>query len=176
MDYVTLAYVLIAIGIILLVAELFIPTGGVCFLLATFFAIVGIALLFFYGSAMNGIIALVSIFVVVPFLLSGLFYLWPHSLWGNRLIPKAEDNMTVAAIPANALLERLKGRIGRTVSPLRPSGIVEFEGKRIDCVTEGMMIDANQWVRCIEAKAGRVVVRQIDKPNLDDLENMANSE
>jgi membrane-bound ClpP family serine protease len=171
MDYLTLAYVLIAIGIVLLVAELFIPTGGVCFLLSAFFDIAGISLIFFYGSTMNGIIALVSIFVIVPILLSTLFYLWPQWLWGSRLIPKAEDNMTVANMPANTQLERLKGRIGRTVSPLRPAGIVEFEGKRIDCVTEGMMIDANQWVRCIEAKAGRVIVRQIDKPNLDDLEN-----
>ena len=75
--------------------------------------------------------------------------------------------MTVAAMPANAQLELPKGRIGRTVSPLRPAGIVEFEGKRIDCVTEGMMIDSNQWVRCIDVKAGRVVVRRIDKPNLE---------
>ena len=130
-----------------------------------------LALIFLYGSTTYGVIALVSIFVVFPILLSALFFLWPEMLWGRRLIHRPEDDMTVASMPANAQLEILKGRIGKTVSQLRPAGIVEFEGKRIDCVTEGMMIDSEQWVRCVGVTAGRVVVRQIDKPNLDDLEN-----
>jgi len=173
MDSLTLAYVLIAIGIILMVTELFIPTGGICFILAVVCAIIGIALTFFYGDPSTGIITLVSVFVAVPILLSALFYLWPNSLWGNRLIPKPEDNMTVSEMPGNVLLEQLKNRIGKAVSPMRPSGIVDFDGKRVDCVTEGMMIDAGTWVRCVDVRAGRVVVRQIEKPNLDDFENSA---
>ncbi len=171
MDYVTLAYVLLAIGVVLLMAELFIPTGGICFLIAAFCAIVGIFLIFFYGETTNGVYALVGFFVVIPVLLFAVFQLWPTGLWGSRLIPRPEDDMTIAAMPGNAILEKLKGRMGRTVSPLRPAGIVEFEGKRIDCVTEGMMIDANQPVRCLDVKAGRVIVRQIDQPNLDEFEN-----
>jgi membrane-bound serine protease (ClpP class) len=171
MDNLTLAYVLLAVSVVLMVAELFVPTGGTCFFLAALCAIAGIVLIFMYGDKMTGVVALLGVFVAAPFLLSALFYLWPHSLWGRRLIPRPEDDMTVAAMPGNALLEQLQGRIGRTVSPLRPAGIVDFEGKRIDCVTEGMMIDADRWVRCIEVKSGRVVVRLIDKPNLADLEN-----
>ena len=41
MDYVTLAYILIAIGVVLMMAELFIPTGGICFLLAAVCAVRG---------------------------------------------------------------------------------------------------------------------------------------
>lgn len=171
MDFVTLAYLLLAVAFVLMVTELFIPTGGICFVLAAVIAIAGVTLIFYYGDRTNGLIALFTAFVGVPVLLSGIFYLWPESLWGKRLIPKPEDDMTIATLPANTQLEQLKGRIGRTASSLRPAGIVDFDGKRIDCVTEGMMIDANQWVRCIEVKAGRVVVRQIDKPNLDGLEN-----
>lgn len=171
MDNLTLAYILIAIGLIFMLAEMVIPTGGICFMLAALFAIAGISLIFIYGDTTTGVIALMGVFVGVPMLLWGMFYLWPESLWGNRLIPKPEDNMTMANMPANMQMEQLKGRIGRTVSPLRPAGIVEFDGKRIDCVTEGMMIDAGQMVRCVEVRAGRVVVRRIDKLNLDDLEN-----
>jgi membrane-bound ClpP family serine protease len=171
MDFVTLAYILLALAFVLMVTELFIPTGGVCFILSALCAIAGVTLIFYYGNQTTGFIALFVAFVGVPVLLSAIFYLWPESLWGKRLIPKPEDEMTMATLPANALLEQLKGRIGKTISPLRPAGIVEFDGKRIDCVSEGMMIDSNQWVRCVEVKAGRVVVRQIDKPNLGDLEN-----
>jgi membrane-bound serine protease (ClpP class) len=171
MDHLTLAYVLIAIGVVLMVAELFIPTGGICFLLAAVFAIAGISLTFFYGDTTTGMIALIGVFVGAPIFLSALFYLWPKPLWGKRLIPDPDDNATVAGMPANAALEVLKGRIGKTVSALRPAGVVEFDGKRVDCVTEGMMIDAQQWVRCVDVRTARVVVRLIEKPNLEDLEN-----
>jgi membrane-bound serine protease (ClpP class) len=171
MDNLTLAYALLAIGVILLIAELFIPTGGICFLLSALCALAGIVLIFVYGESLTGIIALLGMFVAVPVLLTSLFYLWPEWMWRSRLIPKPEDDMTVAAMPGNASLNQLKGRVGKTISPLRPAGIVDFDGKRIDCVTEGMMIDSDQWVRCVEAKAGRVVVRRVDKPNLEEFEN-----
>jgi membrane-bound ClpP family serine protease len=171
MDYLTLAYVLIGIGIVLMITELFIPTGGICFVLAALSALTGISLAFFYGDTSTGMFTLIGVFVAVPIVLSAMFYLWPNSLWGRRLVPNPEDLVTVAHMPANALLERLKGRIGKTISPLRPAGIVEFDGKRIDCVSEGMMIDAGQWVRCVDVKSGHVVVREIEKPNLQNLEN-----
>jgi membrane-bound ClpP family serine protease len=171
MDYLTLAYVLIGIGIVLMITELFIPTGGICFVLAALSALTGISLAFFYGDTSTGMITLIGVFVAVPIILSAMFYLWPNSLWGKRLVPNPDDLGTVAQMPANVSLERLKGRVGKTISPLRPAGIVDFDGKRIDCVTEGMMIDSGEWVRCVEVKAGRVVVRQTEKPNLQDLEN-----
>jgi membrane-bound serine protease (ClpP class) len=171
MEDLTLAYLLLAIGAVLMLAELFLPTGGICFILAALCALAGISLIFVYGDTRTGFIALLVSFVAVPIGLSALFYLWPQSLWGKRLIPLDEDNVTVASMPGNALLEQLKGRMGKTISPMRPSGIVEFDGRRIDCVTEGMMLDINQWVRCVDVKSSRVIVRQIDKPNLEDLES-----
>lgn len=171
MSFLTLAYVLIAIALVLMVAELFLPTGGICFILSAFLAIAGVTLIFLYGDTTTGFMALFGIFVGVPIFLSALFYLWPEYLWGKRLIPRPEDDMTVASMPGNVQLDQLKGRIGRTVSPLRPAGIVEFDGKRIDCVSEGMMIDVGEQVRCIDARSGRVVVRLIDKPNIADLED-----
>jgi hypothetical protein len=47
---------------------------------------------------------------------------------------------------------------------MRPSGTVEFEGRRIDAMTEGVMLEAGVWVRCVEVKGGRVIVRQIESP------------
>ncbi len=172
MDYLSLAYVLLALSLVLTLTEMFIPTGGICFLLAGVSAIAGIGLIFMYGDPTVGFITMLAIFVVLPITLSTIVYLWPGLLWGKRLIPRPEDDVTVAEMPGNAQLDKLKGRIGKTVSPLRPAGVVEFDGKRIDCLSEGMMIDSDQWVRCIDVKAGHVFVRVIDKPKLQDLENI----
>ena len=54
--------------------------------------------------------------------------------------------------------------LGKTVSPMRPSGTVEFDNARVDAMTEGVMIDAGVFVRCIDVKGGKVIVRQMDAP------------
>ena len=43
--------------------------------------------------------------------------------------------------PSMGELEALKGRHGKTLSSMRPSGSVDFDGRRVDALTEGMMID-----------------------------------
>ena len=130
----------------------------------------GIAVSFVYGDNRTGITTLIIVFVIVPVILMAWFWLWPESMWGSRLKPNYDDNATVAAMPGNASLEQLRGRIGKTVSTLRPAGIAEFDGKRVDCMSEGMMIEADQPVRCVDVRAGKVIVRLIDKPKLENLE------
>jgi hypothetical protein len=34
-----------------------------------------------------------------------------------------------------------------------------------------MMVEPGQWVRCIDVRAGKVVVRPAEKPNIEGLEN-----
>jgi len=48
---------------------------------------------------------------------------------------------------------------------------VDLDGRRIDTLTEGMMVEPGQWVRCIDVKAGRVIVRPVDKIDTGGLEN-----
>ena len=50
------------------------------------------------------------------------------------------------------------------------AGVVDFEGRRIDTLTEGMMVDPGQWVRCVDVRAGKVIVRPAAKPSISDLE------
>jgi hypothetical protein len=48
--------------------------------------------------------------------------------------------------------------------------VVDFDGRRIDVITEGMMVEPGTYVRCIDVKAAKVIVRPMDPPKLDDLE------
>jgi membrane-bound ClpP family serine protease len=47
---------------------------------------------------------------------------------------------------------------------LRPAGITEFDGRRVDTMSDGPLIEAGKWVRCIDVHAGKVIVRQVDAP------------
>jgi membrane-bound serine protease (ClpP class) len=169
-SFLTLGVVLIGLGFVLLAAELFLPTGGVLMMLSGASIAVGVALTFFYNTA-AGVWTLLGVFVAVPIVGGVLFRLWPRTPLGKQFILTAPpEDATVAALPVHQELEQLKGRIGRTLSALRPAGVVDFDGRRVDTITEGMMVDPGQLVRCIDVRAGRVIVRPVEKPNLGDLE------
>jgi membrane-bound ClpP family serine protease len=54
------------------------------------------------------------------------------------------------------------------LTPLRPTGLVEFEGRRMEAMSEEGMIAANTLVRVIEVRGTRLVVRVADVPAFDD--------
>ncbi len=172
MEPLHLAFILIGAGILLLLAELFIPSG-IFFVLAVAAIVGGVVLTFTQSNdTYLGWITLISVFIALPALGSIILHYWPRTSMGKRFfLNRPEEDATLASMPVNLELEQLRGRFGRTLSALRPAGIVDFDGRRVDTITEGMMVEAGQWVRCIDVKAGKVIVRPVDRPNLADLEN-----
>jgi membrane-bound serine protease (ClpP class) len=171
-QYLTLAYVLIFAGLLLLVAELFIPSGGALLAASLGALAIGVAMTFIYSDDPTiGVITLVSILILVPLLGRLLLQYWPKTRVGRRFFLHGPDeDATIASMPVNIELEQLRGHFGRAVSALRPAGVAEFDGKRVDVLTEGFMVEPGQWVRCIDVKAGKVFVRPVDKPDIGDLE------
>jgi membrane-bound serine protease (ClpP class) len=51
--------------------------------------------------------------------------------------------------------------MGRASSPLRPAGIAEFDGRRVDVVSEGELIDAGQFIEVTRVDGNRIVVRRV---------------
>ena len=97
-----------------------------------------------------------AVFVALPVMVRLLLYFWPRTPMGKQFfLNDPSEDATVAALPSNQELEHLKGRIGRALSALRPAGMVDFDGRRIDTITEGMMVDPGQMVRCIDVRAGK---------------------
>jgi membrane-bound serine protease (ClpP class) len=170
MDDMTLGYGLILLGLVLLLAEFLMPSG-ILFALSLTAMLIGVAVLF-RTSASTGIATLLVMVVAVPLLARVAFRFWQQSPIGKRFVLQApaEDD-TLATTPLNLELEQLRGRYGKTVSALRPSGITDFDGRRVDTLSEGGLIEPGQWVRCIDVKAGRVIVRPVEAPpDLADLD------
>jgi membrane-bound serine protease (ClpP class) len=167
--FLTLGAFLIGIGFLLLVADLFL-TSGVLLVLALGFIMVGLTFIFKYDMQHKtniGLYSLGGVVIAVPLTAWLMFRVGPM----RRMVhsePAIDD--TIATIPNNQDLERLRGRFGKTISWLRPGGVVDFDGRRIDTLTEGMMIEPGQWVRCIDVQAGKVIVRRADHHRPGDLE------
>jgi membrane-bound ClpP family serine protease len=168
----TLAYVLIVVGLLMLVAELFLPSSGVLLVLSLCAIAFGVTMTFMYSEdPMTGVVTLICVFIAFPVLGGLMLHYWPKTRVGKRFFLNGPDeDATIASMPVITELEALRGRFGKAISSLRPAGVVEFDGRRIDTITEGMMVEPGQWVRCIDVKAGRVIVRPVEKPDLGDLE------
>ncbi len=59
------------------------------------------------------------------------------------------------------------GAAGRAVTVLRPAGMAEFGGRRLDAVTQGEYIEAGEAIRVLRSEGGRVVVRR-DEENRNE--------
>ncbi len=63
--------------------------------------------------------------------------------------------------------KRLLGKVGVTLTPLRPAGTAEIYGERIDVVTEGSYLDSQTKIQVYKVDSGRVVVRNFIEPKED---------
>jgi membrane-bound serine protease (ClpP class) len=170
-DYLTIALVLFAIGVILLLAEILLPTGGILVVASLLFFTVGVGIILKYGDTVEAAVAIGGLAVGLPAAGFVAVHAWRRMSIGSTL----DATTGAAAGPAGvAELGSLKGRVGKTATPMRPSGTVEFDGRRFDAMTEGMMLDAGVWVRCVGVRGTTVIVRQLEGPadvtdiNLDD--------
>lgn len=168
MDYLTIALMLFVLGVILLVAEVLLPTGGFLVVASLVFFAAGVCVIFVQGTTTEAVVALGGLALGFPIVGIAAVSAWRRLSLGSVL----EDTDGSTAASGSGELDSLKNHVGRTVSPMRPSGSVEIDGRRMDAMTEGMMLDAGVWVRCVDVKAGKIIVRQIDTPpDLADIES-----
>jgi membrane-bound ClpP family serine protease len=170
--YLTMGLALIGVGFVLMVAELFFPSHGILLAMGALMTAGGVTLSYNYDTQ-AGLYTTVGVAFALPAVGGLALYIWPKTPLGKRLFLNRPDaDTTLASTTISKELEQLRGRFGRAISALRPAGVVDFEGRRVDTVTEGLMVDPGQWVRCVDVQGNRVVVRPVDKPNLDTLESV----
>lgn len=162
MDYLTIALILIGIGVFLLLAEILVPTGGFLVVGALFFFAFAVGIILYYGTTIEAAVAIVGLAVGLPATGYIAVLAWRRTMSLDTVLEDPSAAPPVA-VPTSEV-EVLKGRTGRTVSPMRPSGTVEFDGKRMDAMTEGTMLEAGVWVRCVDVKWGQVIVREMEEP------------
>jgi membrane-bound ClpP family serine protease len=152
----------LAIGLIFVAAEVFIPSGGILGFIAAGCLLLSV-ILAFNESVTVGLGFLLLICLLLPVTLGFAFHYWPRTPFGKRLFLGQPTREEVDPDTEHAMhLESLRGQTGRTITPLRPSGSTDFGGRRVDTIAEGTMIDRGQLVRVIEIRGNRVVVRQVE--------------
>lgn len=149
---------LIIMGLSFLFLEIFIP-GGILGIAGIVLLSTGIFLTADYP--LQGV-AYVSVFLLVLGLLIILSFRIPSTrrFWKRFSLNTKQSNEEGYVAPT-VDLQSYVGSEGIALSPLRPAGTADFNGKRLDVVTEGGFIDINSPVKVIAVEGTRVIVRKI---------------
>lgn len=94
---------------------------------------------------------------------AGMFYfLWQTGAWDRFVLAADLRRDTDADAREQDTRSRYLGRDAVAVTPLRPGGIVEIDGERVEVQTEGEFISAGSTVRVVAMDRRRFFVRLAD--------------
>lgn len=150
--------ILFVIGLAFIIAEFFVP-GGILGLIGG--ALMVISLLFTgesvvhmaYSLLIAMAVTIIGMVVLVKFFGKNLHLL-------SKLVLK-DATTTEEGYVSNVNRIELLGKVGVTLTPLRPSGMILIDQEKVDVVSEGSYIDPGKKVRVIEVEGSRIVVREI---------------
>lgn len=157
-----LGLALLAVSLVLVMIEAFVPSGGIIGLAAGICAVIGVIALFRY-SMVWGASGLLSVVVLAPMAFLWAVQMLPNSSLGRKLIGPAPDEIARDVqedeIEGRDAKLALIGATGVAVTDLRPIGLVEINGVRLDAMAEGPLIDRGQAIRVTGADGMQIRVR-----------------
>lgn len=160
-----LAVLLLLVGLGLIVAEVFIPSGGILSVLAVI--VMALSAVFawraWWGTSPGAWWTYVaSSLLLIPAVLLGALWALPHTSIGRRFLLDAPTPEELRAYGDEAEhLAQLIGATGKTVTMLNPGGLVLVEGERLHCKSEGMLIDAGEPIKVVAVTGNLLVVRPL---------------
>ena len=157
---------LVGSGLVLLVLEIFvIPGFGLAGVLGIGALLAGLSLSLIGGGATWEFIlkaagrVVFSLFLALVTSLAVLRFL-PRLPFGRRLILETELLAGAGGSSAPESDRMWLGKSGTALSPLRPAGIAEIEGERVDVVSDGDLIEPGVPIVVTHVDGNRIVVRR----------------
>lgn len=141
-------------GILVIIAEIVIPSGGLLSLIAI--GLIGYSLYFVF-TVMSQPIALTFIAADIILIPAAIYI-------GLKLLVKspATLNKTLSrqsgVVSQSPELEKYLGKTGESVTDLRPSGTAVIEGKRLDVVTRGEYLEKSSEIIVLSVTGNQIIV------------------
>ena len=146
----------------LIVAEVFVPSGG----LISIFALACLAggiVIFFNHSVTAGWIGVGIAVVMIPSVLITAYKIFPKTRFGKRVTLSPPKRQQGDAVPDTPELKEMLGTIGVVLTPLRPVGMCDFSGHRVECVAESGYVEKGKKVKVIDVESTQLTVRIIEE-------------
>ncbi|ANE47315.1 serine protease [Paenibacillus swuensis] len=148
---------LFIVGIVLLASELFVPSFGILGILGIVSLISGVIMAAYDSD--NALLSLGVATIVAAVIVTVFVRYFKHRGIWHKFILRDELTTDQGYVPADAK-EDLLYHSGESITPLRPAGMVDIGGRRVDVVTEGEFIGSGKNVKVIRIEGTRVIVRE----------------
>lgn len=158
---------LVVLGVVLLGLELLvIPGFGVAGIAGIIALVAGLGLALVGAGATGAVVigALGQVAISILLALGGgllLLRFLPSLPFGRRFVLDTEMRAEAGYSSEPVADHRALGRTGTAISPLRPAGVAEVDGARLDVVSDGSFIEAGAPVEIIRVEGNRIVVRAL---------------
>ena len=147
---------------VLIVAEVFVPSGGLISVFAIACLVGGVAI-FFHYSVIAGWIGLGIAPVMICSVLVIAYRIFPKTRFGKSVTLNPPQREQGDAVPDTARLKELLGAVGEVLTPLRPVGMCDFSGQRVECVAESGYIEKDKTVNVIRVEETQLTVRIVEE-------------
>jgi len=147
---------------VLIIAEVFVPSGGLISICALACLLGGVGI-FFHHSYTAGWIGIVIALVMIPIVLIIAYRMFPKTRFGKSVTLTPPQRQKGDAIPDTSELKKLMDKDGLVLTPLRPVGMCDFSGERVECVAESGYVDKGKKVKVIHVEGTQLTVRVIEE-------------
>jgi membrane-bound ClpP family serine protease len=146
------------VGILLLVAEVFLPTFGIIGILGILCVIAGVVMT--ADDVQSAVVSIgVALLIVAAAVTIAVRVLKLRGIWSKFIL--REELTTEKGYTSHASRAHLVGLSGTALTPLRPAGTADIGGERIDVVTSGEFIATGSKISVLRLEGAAVIVRQL---------------
>lgn len=149
----TLILVLFLVGMVLLSAEIILP-GGIVGIIGGLAMLAACVLSFSEFGPGGGMMAVLLAVVVVILMLWIEFKVLPKTKMGRKLFL----NEVISGTTPAARTMDYEGCIGKTVTKLAPSGLVEIDGKKVEAFSRTGFLEEDVPVKVVGTDNFRIIV------------------
>ena len=145
----------LALGAALMIVEVFLPGFGLPGVSGIVLIGAGTVIIWLKAGALTALATLLVVIAVLAVLIS---YMMRRATEGGahaRIFLREKEELR-----SGEDMQVLLGKQGRTTSVLRPAGIGDFDGVRLNVVTEGSFIERDRPIEIVNVDGARIVVRE----------------
>lgn len=159
-DSFLLLIILQLVGVVVIIAEIILPSGGILSIVAL--SVFGYSLYIAFSeiSKTVGFAFVAADLVLIPVLvIVGLKLLARSPVTLRKTLSRKEGVSS-----QSSELESYVGTQGNAVTDLRPAGIAVINGKRVDVVTRGEYLEKDSAIIVTAVTGNQIIVRKKDEP------------
>ena len=150
-------------GVGFLILECFMPGFGVPGLTGCVLEVVALVLTWFAHGPLATLGLLLIVLAVLAIAISTSLRSLSEGKLGKSKIILHETESNEAGYRATEDLDVFVGREGTTTSVLRPTGIADFDGVRMNVSSEGDFVQSGVKVRIISVEGQKILVRRCEQ-------------